>query len=235
MILSWRRKGSRFTDGGEIDILNISIISLVLFFNLTDQVFKYQSYFERIVFTLPFILIILFVLLFNKNKVMQSIIFLVIAIGTSLDPANISDYSGAIFFVYSFHLIKKKWYALLIFFLTIASVTTRSLINGDTIPQSFVLLSVFFYIYAIYYFLIFKASWKKKSPLSKEQMNIMRMVAVDGMSQKMIAAELGISQDKVFTEIKEIRELLTKEGDQTITKDQVIYIITKEYGFSDGK
>jgi hypothetical protein len=97
---------------------------------------------------------IIVLVLFRGNKKITAIIYLLIAIGTTVDPANISDYSGAIFFIFSYHLIKNNKYAIIILVSTITAVTTRALLASDTIPQAFMMIAIFGYIYAIYYYLI---------------------------------------------------------------------------------
>ncbi len=205
-------KASQRTGGGETDNiwkLNSAVISVVLFFNVLDQIDLGQPFLERLVYTAPFVFMLLLGAVFRRNITFISIIYLIIAIGTSLDPENVSDYSGSIFFMFSFHIVKKKWYALVIIFTTMGAVAFRSIINGDTVSQAFVLLSVFFYIYAIYYFLIYKPMSNRPAikieDLTIEENNMLQLLA-KGLSQKEAAAEMDIKHTKAAYLIKQIKD-----------------------------
>ena len=212
MILHWQRKGLRCTDGGktlEISIINISLLFLVLFFNLSDQYEKGQDFYEYLLYVWPFGVLLILSLLFKNSKKLHAIIFLILAIGTTIDPANDSDYSGAIFFIYSFHIINKHWYAVFVSVVSIACLTVRSIVLVDTVPGTLIMIAVFAYIYSIYYFLIFKPMKRKPAihmkDLSREENRILECLSV-GLSQKEAATKMGIRHTKAAYLIKQIKE-----------------------------
>jgi hypothetical protein len=179
----------------------------VLFFNASSYIIGQFTITELTINVLPILILIILTIVF-KSKYITATVFLILAIGTSLDPANITDYSGSIFFIYSFHLIRKKEYAWAIIILTIACVTTRSIIAGDTVPEAFILLSIFFYIYAIYYFLIYKDCIKpvriRFKELSKQETKLLKLMA-EGHSQKTAGAQIGLSISQTSELVKNIR------------------------------
>lgn len=213
-------------DGGKIDILNIFALSLVAFFNIVNQVHMNKDIIGRAVYTVPFIFLILIVVLFRKNRYINSFIYLLIAIGTTIDPNNISDYSGSIFFIFSFHLIKSNIYALFVMFTSIICITIRSIVFKDMIPGNLIIILVFSYIYTTYYLLIYRESTNKldikNKNLTKEQNEIMNMIGSEGLSQKEIAYKLGISNDVLYNKIYDIRKIYSSGGD-IIPLNRLIY------------
>lgn len=202
------------TDGGRIDYINIPIIFLVLFFNIADQFIKNQNYIDRIIFTIPFLLLMVIILFFKNNKYIHSLLFLIIAIGTTLDPVNISDYSGAIFFIYSFHLVKDKRYAGFLTIITVLSITIRSIIANDTIPGTLIMIAVYAYIYAIYYLIIYrqiKPISIKVNNLSETENKLLSGLA-SGQSQKTTIANMGLSQSVGYDTVKKIKEKLNSDS-----------------------
>ena len=212
--------------GGKTNLvfLNISIISLVLFFNITNQISENKDIMERLIYTIPFLVMIIF-LLFIKSNIINSIIFLLIAIGTTIDPANISDYSGTIFFIYSFHLIKNKRYAWILSLITLSCLTIRSILVNDTIPGTLIMIAIYGYVYALYYFIIYKSSAKQvESKISEltELENKLICGMASGIHKKKIFSNMGIIEGKGYDMIKRIKE---KTG--TNSTEQIVYNLGK--------
>lgn len=208
MILHWQRKGSRCTDGGKLKTVNLVVLIMIAFFNAMTYYIQTENIIEMGTRIVPFVIMII-VLMATDCKKSSAVIFLLIAIGTTLDPANDSDYSGAIFFIYSFHIINKHWYAVFISVVSIACLTVRSIVLVDTVPGTLIMIAVFAYIYSIYYFLIFKPMKRKPAihmkDLSREENRILECLSV-GLSQKEAAAKMGIRHTKAAYLIKQIKE-----------------------------
>ena len=207
-MFSWLRKGLRCTDGGKLKTVNLVILSMIAFFNAMTYYIQTENIIEMGTRIVPFVIMII-VLLATDCKKSSAVIFLLIAIGTTLDPANDSDYSGAIFFIYSFHIINKHWYAVFLSVVSIACLTVRSIVLVDTVPGTLIMIAVFAYIYSIYYFLIFKPMKRKPAihmkDLSREENRILECLSV-GLSQKEAAANMGIKHTKAAYLIKQIKE-----------------------------
>lgn len=205
-------------DGGKIDWLNLSVLFLVFFFNLVNQIHLEKSIMERVLYTGPFLFMILLVVIFKGNRCFKSLIYLLIAIGTTLDPANMSDYSGSIFFIYSFHIIRKPGYAVFVSVASIACLTVRSIILVDTVPGTLIMIAVFAYIYAIYYFLIFKPTSVhpkvKIKSLSDKENKLLTLIG-DGLTHKEAAYEMKITHTEASGIIKKIKK---KTGYKTLNQ-----------------
>lgn len=232
-MFSWRNHTSikqKKGDGGNLKLINITILSLVIFFYITSYWIENRSIMDMAINSLPFLIMII-LLVFLNSRIINSLIFLIIAIGTTIDPANISDYSGAIFFIYSFHLIKDKRYAGFLSLITISCLTIRSIIVNDTIPGTLIMIAVYGYIYAIYFFLIFKQEEtpisKKLKQLTKEE-NELLIKMCSGKPQGIAGQEIGHNNkqqtSKLVSGIRKKLSVLDSES-----TDKVIYIFSK-YG-----
>lgn len=217
-------------DGGSLKLINILIFSLVIFFYITSYWIENRSIMDMTINSLPFLIMIILLVLFN-SRIINSLIFLIIAIGTTIDPANISDYSGAIFFIYSFHLIKDKRYAGFLSIITVSCLTIRSILVNDTIPGTLIMIAVFAYIYAIYFFIIYKSAdkpiLKKLKQLTKEE-NELLIKMCSGKPQGIAGQEIGHSNKQQTSKmISRIRKKLSVSDLEST--DKVIYIFAK-YG-----
>ncbi len=181
---------------------------MLIFFNSAAHYDNDVSSIRLLSMTAPFIFMFLLLVIFKSNKI-SAFVFLIIAIGTTIDPENISDYSGAIFFIASYHIVKKNWYAIVLIGISVGCLTIRSINAGDTISQVLVLIAVFFYIYAIYYFLIYKLMSNRPAinieDLTAEENNMLQLLA-KGLSQKEAAAEMDIKHTKAAYLIKQIKD-----------------------------
>jgi hypothetical protein len=206
--------------------IGIPIISLGIF-NLLDQIDKNQNLIERSYLTFIFIILGILVLFLSK-KISLSILFLFIAIYTLLDPSNISDYSASIFFIYAFHLIQKKWYAISISAVTMLSLAYRATNHSLTIYQSFGMLIGFMVVYAVYYFLIYKNYPKpitaRIKQLSEDENKLLRLMC-SGCSQENAGIEIG-HKDKHITSkaMKDIREKLDISKEESNYKVIAIFL-----------
>lgn len=224
-MFSRQKQGSVLTDGGSLKIVHIAILSLVIVFYLATYMTGAQPLAKMLIGSVPFIIMILVVLVLD-SKPANAFVFLVLAIGTTIDPANISDYSGAVFFIFSFHEIKKKWYALFLSVVTITCLTIRSIEANDNIPGALIMLAVFGYIYAIYYFLIYKTSNKQvksKIPLLSKHENDLISDLVAGLSQKEAIANRGYSRSQGYDMFRNIKRKMECESIISIACSQVEY------------
>lgn len=195
--------------GGKIDNINIIVLLLVFLFNIINQISENKDIIERATYTLPFLLILIAIVIFKNNKYLQAFIFMIVGVFVTLDAPNISDFSSAILFIYSVHLIKKHYYSVFILLLTVSIITIRSLLFKDTIPGSFIMVSVYLYIYTIYFMLIYSkaevTTVVKFEGLTKEENQILRYMA-NGLSQKEAGFELGYDKFQTNYIVKEIRK-----------------------------
>lgn len=102
-------------------------------------------------YLLPFFVMVVIILITKGNKYVTAFVYLFMAVGTSIDPTNITDYSGMIYFAFSFQQIKNKYYGIAIILITCVCLTLRSVLFEDTIPQAVLMLIAFAYLYALYY------------------------------------------------------------------------------------
>jgi DNA-binding CsgD family transcriptional regulator len=196
------------SDFGKIEALVSISLLLVFFFNIFDQVSKGQNIIHRAYLTIPFLVLGIALIFINKRYV-YSAIFLYIAIGTTIDPSNISDFSGAIFFIFSFHMFKNYIYGYLLIAISIIMLTIRSVAACDTIPGALIVILAYLSIYTLYYFIIYKDHDKmvivKFKALTKEENKILTYMA-NGLSQKEAGYELGYDKFKTNYLVKEIRK-----------------------------
>ncbi len=213
-------------DGGTLKIIIVSIISLVMFFTIATNIIENIPIKDIIINIIPFILIVLTVVIV-PIQYSSAIVFLLIAIGTSIDPENISDYSGSIFFIYSYHMIKGRWYGIITIFLTIVSVTIRTIRTNEAIPQALIILLIYFFIYSIYYLIILKQFTKpiksKLKNLTTDENTILELMC-NGESQENAGAKIG-HKDKHETSkvMSKIREKLDIKNNESSYKAVAMY------------
>jgi hypothetical protein len=195
-------------DFGWIDIFIIFTSILLGTFNLLNQIDLGKDIIARCYLTLPFF-IIPFIVVFAGKKIAISFIFIIIGVGIILDPSNISDFSGSIFFIFAFHIINKKKYVIPIGIITAAALAIRATKISMTIYESFMILLAYVVVYALYYFIIYKKTEKpvsvRFSQLNKEENKILEHMA-SGLSQKEAGGELGYDKFHTNYIVKEIRK-----------------------------
>ncbi|MCK5601411.1 hypothetical protein KAR91_06075 [Candidatus Pacearchaeota archaeon] len=107
---------------------------------------------------LPF-LIIPIILHFLKKKIF--IIFIYTFIGTvSIFTSNIGEFSGIVFIIFAVYIAKNLKFELILLFITAFSIVFSTYFDNQTTFQSFLMFSVYSYIYLIYFFTI-RADQKK--------------------------------------------------------------------------
>lgn len=149
------------TDGGiTVNYLDSSVFLVVFIYNLTDQIIKNQNIMERWSYTIPF-LIMSILIFFLGNKYVRCITYYLLAVSVLFTAEYYSDFSSSIFFIYSFHVIKKKSVLILNLTSTVVFLSIRYTIYDKSIMSIVLMMIIFAYIYSIYYFLIFKHKKKR--------------------------------------------------------------------------
>lgn len=194
--------------GGTTKILDGSIFFIVFFYNITDQVLKQQNILARIEYTLPFLVFGIIVFMFG-NKYISAGIYYLIACGILLGLPNYSDFSSSIFFIFSFHLINKRWAFVSILITTVILLSLRLTLTQDTIPSTVLMLIIYSYVYLLYYFLIYKKPLKTidKIDISEEEKAIVKLYC-NGYTYEQIVITLGlnITGTTVRRKIRKIRD-----------------------------
>jgi len=146
--------------GGLTHKINAIAVFTIFLYNFLDQIVKGQNMLHYLPYTLPLILVsVLF--LFVKNKYFISIVYYLIGAFILIDKGNVSDFSSSIFFIFSFHLIQKNYYAIILYISTFVLLTVRFMFFNGTIANTMSMVFIFTYIYLIYYFLIYKTQQTK--------------------------------------------------------------------------
>jgi DNA-binding CsgD family transcriptional regulator len=110
--------------------------------------------------TLPFILLSIGNLLIDKKSSL-AIIYFIVALYSALNPDYQEDFSGAVFFMFSFHSIKKKWYSVIIIISTILCISLKATKYDLRANVVMALIIAYGIVYVSYYFLIYR---NKKTP-----------------------------------------------------------------------
>lgn len=202
---------------GKISLINGIMAFGVFLFNLMDQIIKGQNIVDRIGYTAPF-LIIAIICLTVKSKYINTLAFLFIAISTTLFANDVSNYSGALPFLFAYHQFRSKRFGMVILAITVVSISMRAITMGDTIPGNLIMVAVYMWAYAIYYICI-KILFPNGAiaGLTKKEMRLLDLLA-EGKIQKEIAGIMGVSNYDVWNMVKKIKE---KTG--YISLDQVMF------------
>jgi DNA-binding NarL/FixJ family response regulator len=163
-----RRKGLAPIRGGETkDLFNTLIIFSISIFNVIDQLMKGQNILERILYTLPF-LIVSFLIYNNKtSKITKSIIFLLLGILYHLNVKDPSSIGATSFFIIAFlqHINIKS--GIVVLSLSMIIIVVRSTMAIDTPSQLITTIASFIFLYGNVY-LIFKKYKSKIADLQRQ-------------------------------------------------------------------
>ncbi len=141
-----------------LNIIGLTIIPIYSVLVLSEEGITKASFLS---YLLPFFIVVVLILITKGNKYITALVYLFIGVGTTIDPSNIGDYSGAIFFLYSYHQLKNKKYGVFLLLMTPISLTFRATSHGGSVPQIIEMMAAFGFIYAIYYYLNIHESVKK--------------------------------------------------------------------------
>jgi Ca2+/Na+ antiporter len=146
-----------------------------------------------------------------------SLAFLFVGIITTIDPNNASDYSGAMYFMFAFHRVKSKRYAIAIISITALSLSIRMTNFNMSIYQAFYMMLAFSASYMFYYFLIYRQYEQhiksKIRCLTAEENKLLELLA-NGESQENAGSILGYN--KSDTNKKLVRKIKDKMGRESL-------------------
>lgn len=190
--------------GGKIDIICSLSSFMVFMFNLINQIITGKDIFSRLPYTAPF-LILSIIFLFYSSQIFRFIIFSIIGFFITISAENISDFSGAILFVFAFNQIKTGRSAIILSLAVLISITIRSIIMDDTISGNLVMLVIYFFVAGIYYFSMYQKDEPNRWEDLLEDENRLLSLLSFGRSQKEAAEEMDISTAQANNIIKRIR------------------------------
>ncbi len=141
--------------GGEVDklsLFNTVIFIFVGIVNTITGILRGSDYLYYLAYSFPF-LIFTIINIKTKNKLLVGIIYSAIGI-ISIITSNMGEFSGIVFIIFSAYLLKNIWFEIILLFLSVISLMVSTYFDGQTTFQSFLMLSVYTYIYLIYFFTI---------------------------------------------------------------------------------
>jgi DNA-binding CsgD family transcriptional regulator len=217
----------RVDPGGSTNILISATLFLLFFYNVTNQIIGQKDFIERLPYTLPFIVLAILAYII-KSKKFLSFIYLFIAVFTTINTPNISDYSGVLGFIIAFDLIKKNKYGIFLITIMAISLTTRLVISNETIPRSLAMVMIFSFWSISYYTVIYRNYPKpikaRIKQLSEEENKLLQLMCA-GHSQQEAGRELGHKYKQVTNfMINDIREKLNVDKSEATYK--LIYLYT---------
>lgn len=201
-------------------ILLIGVTNIFIQYSKTGNVFDRPH--------LSFLLILFSILIyFAGTKYVISTIFIVLGVLTLIDPANISDLTPSLLFIFAFHLVKKPKYSIVLFGITLIGISARATRMGMTVYQASILFLGFAFMYACYYFIIYRSLPKPINnsikQLSEDENKLLQLM-VSGYEQQEAGRELGHkNKQKTSLMMKSIREKLNIEPHESNYKVISLY------------
>jgi DNA-binding CsgD family transcriptional regulator len=193
-------------------IFSLSLLSISILNGITN-IFNKESFLIIFVMSVPFFFLS-GVMFFIENKRAISLVCLIAALYSALNQNDIGDYSAAIFFIYSFHTNKNKYYGIIIIFTSILCISINAIIIDSRISVIVGLFIAYTVIYIIYYFYIHKAAENKYNlnyaTLSEEEKAIIKLYK-RGYSYSKISKTLQMNVTDT-TIRRKIRQVKLKSG-----------------------
>lgn len=212
--------------GGSTNILISSTLLLLFFYNITNQIIGQKDIIARLPYTLPFIVLAIASYLIRSNKFLSGV-YLFIAIFTTINTPNISDYSGVLGFIIAFDLIKKRGYGITLMLIMAASLGLRLVISDETIPRTLAMIMIFAFWSISYYTVIYKhypKPIKRSIKQLTEDENKLLQLMISGYEQQEAGKELGHNnKQKTSLMMKSIREKLHIEPHESNYKVISLY------------
>lgn len=225
-----KKKRLQVGEYGELSFLNIITVSVLFVLNIINTIYQKYTLSDTSHVFIVLIVAIMVTVMLRRYKVYLLIAYVFMGICIILDPSNVSDFSPAIFFIFSFHILKNKFYGIGVLILSLILVTIKALVVNDTLPGIVIMIIAYAYIYTTYYFLIYKKHEQEKQDLTnnhikeieklksktlridtlglKEKEKAMIKMYVNGYSYDQISEFLGlnITSDTVRRNIWEIKK-----------------------------
>lgn len=191
--VKWQREGF-----GELKVINIISLGILITLNILSIVFEGRYNLSPILITSVLLLIFVVSIVLSPKNILP-FMYLIIGLCMVFDSSNISDFSASIFFIFSFHVLKNKFYGIGVLVLSLILVTIKSLVVNDTLSGIVIMIIAYAYIYTTYYFLIYKQPKSKPKTLRidtlglKEKEKAMIKMYVNGYSYDQISEYLGLN------------------------------------------
>jgi DNA-binding CsgD family transcriptional regulator len=210
----------RPSHGGAIDLIDSGFILAVGVFNLINQIAEGKDIIARSWYTVPFLVIALFLHWIPFKKQFKSIFFLVSGVFVHILAPNPSDFSAVVFFIIAYSEIPQPRYGIIVLIASFGAVAYKAAIIGDSIPQGFAMAVLFGCLYARYYIRHFRGQELKfndnDKPLTKQQKELMRL-HMKGKPRKEIGSMLGLSEDQLYHRYKAIKKIYNVETLEQVT------------------
>ena len=151
--------------GGAVDklsLFNTVIFVFVGIVNTITGILRGDNYLYYFAYSFPFLI---FTVINIKTKSNHLIGIIYSAIGIiSIITSNMGEFSGIVFIIFAVYLVKSIKFEIIILFLSVVSLMVSTYLDGQTTFQSFLMLSVYTYIYLIYFFTIRSDQKKLNKP-----------------------------------------------------------------------
>jgi hypothetical protein len=162
-----------------------------------------QGIFYHLLYVIPFLGFSLIFMFIKKDELFSFLCF--VMIGSMINMfGDEGNFSGAIFFVFAFHVWPSPVRAMILAGIAMATIAVRLAILEAGVISVFLLIAAYAVVAFFYYFLVF---WKKEPAeprfyfFDSEDRKIIHHLK-EGLSVKEIAAKINSSTSKVYKRIK---------------------------------
>lgn len=201
---------------------------MVFAFNILDQIIKGQSLILRAHYTIPFLILTLFIFLKNPKQIFYGYVFSIIAIFATFIGQQ-GNTTGLTFIIFSAYIFRNKAINIIILFvLSIIAIAAKAMFLDFSIGNTLNIFVAYSAMFIIYYILIHPKNKIHSGPeiicteLEQEDIQILQYLS-EGLSIKEISDKIYISPGAINKRIGRAKETM-----QAKSREHLLIICIKK-------
>ena len=192
-------------DGGlikkhSITFINIIAFGTILIINIFDQIQRQQSFMGRIIYTLPFLVLMILCFIFRNKYKFNAFLYAGMSVLALLTTSESGNLTGIIFLLFSLFVFQSLRTNIIILIITSIAILSK-IFMGYTAMEIIGTFLGYAYCILIYYILIHPKQPKITNSMDDVDRQILEL-KISGHSTKEIADKIYLSSDAINKRMK---------------------------------